>query len=96
VEPELSRREILTINSARTEPRDKQLSRALNECASAATYARELLDPDGLRLWEMASSISHDLRHYLSAVCHCGINDDGNLSIEREELMVEVQMAVRE
>jgi signal transduction histidine kinase len=45
----------------------------------------------------MASSISHDLRHYLSAMyANAEFMSDGNISQpEREELMVEVQTAVQ-
>jgi signal transduction histidine kinase len=59
---------------------------------------RELLDSERLAtIGRMASSISHDLRHYLSAMyANAEFMSGGNISqAEREELMLEVQTAVQ-
>ncbi len=59
---------------------------------------KDLLDSERLAtIGRMASSISHDLRHYLSAMyANAEFLSDGKISqSEREELMVEVKTAVQ-
>ena len=77
----------------------RELSRAFERMRiQLRRTQRELLDSERLAtIGRMASSISHDLRHYLSAMyANAEFMSDGNISqAEREELMVEVQMAVQ-
>jgi signal transduction histidine kinase len=77
----------------------RELSRAFERMRiQLRRTQRELLDSERLAtIGRMASSISHDLRHYLSAMyANAEFMSDGNISqSEREELMVEVQMAVQ-
>ncbi|MCU1250203.1 MAG: integral rane sensor signal transduction histidine kinase [Edaphobacter sp.] len=77
----------------------RELSRAFERMRiQLQRTQRELLDSERLAtIGRMASSISHDLRHYLSAMyANAEFMSDGNISQpEREELMVEVQTAVQ-
>jgi signal transduction histidine kinase len=77
----------------------RELSRAFERMRiQLRRTQRELLDSERLAtIGRMASSISHDLRHYLSAMyANAEFMSDGNISqAEREELMVEVQTAVQ-
>lgn len=77
----------------------RELSRAFERMrVQLRRTQRELLDSERLAtIGRMASSISHDLRHYLSAMyANAEFMSDGNISqSEREELMVEVQTAVQ-
>jgi signal transduction histidine kinase len=77
----------------------RELSRAFERMRiQLRRTQRELLDSERLAtIGRMASSISHDLRHYLSAMyANAEFMSDGNISqSEREELMVEVQTAVQ-
>ena len=77
----------------------RELSRAFERMRiQLQRTQKELLDSERLAtIGRMASSISHDLRHYLSAMyANAEFMSDGNISQpEREELMVEVQTAVQ-
>ena len=77
----------------------RELSRAFERMRiQLKRTQRELLDSERLAtIGRMASSISHDLRHYLSAMyANAEFMSDGNISqSEREELMLEVQTAVQ-
>ena len=77
----------------------RELSRAFERMRiQLQRTQKELLDSERLAtIGRMASSISHDLRHYLSAMyANAEFMSDGNISQpEREELMLEVQMAVQ-
>jgi signal transduction histidine kinase len=77
----------------------RELSRAFERMrVQLQSTQRELLDSERLAtIGRMASSISHDLRHYLSAMyANAEFMSDGNISQpEREELMLEVQTAVQ-
>jgi signal transduction histidine kinase len=77
----------------------RELSRAFERMrVQLRRTQRELLDSERLAtIGRMASSISHDLRHYLSAMyANAEFMSNGNISqAEREELMVEVQTAVQ-
>ncbi len=77
----------------------RELSRAFERMrVELRRTQKELLDSERLAtIGRMASSISHDLRHYLSAMyANAEFMSDGNISqTEREELMVEVQTAVQ-
>jgi signal transduction histidine kinase len=77
----------------------RELSRAFERMRiQLQRTQRELLDSERLAtIGRMASSISHDLRHYLSAMyANAEFMSDGNISQpEREELMLEVQTAVQ-
>ncbi len=77
----------------------RELSRAFERMrVQLRTSQRELLDSERLAtIGRMASSISHDLRHYLSAMyANAEFMSGANISqSEREELMLEVQTAVQ-
>jgi signal transduction histidine kinase len=77
----------------------RELSRAFERMRIQLRRSqKELLDSERLAtIGRMASSISHDLRHYLSAMyANAEFMSDGNISqAEREELMLEVQTAVQ-
>lgn len=77
----------------------RELSRAFERMRiQLQRTQKELLDSERLAtIGRMASSISHDLRHYLSAMyANAEFMSNGNISQpEREELMLEVQMAVQ-
>jgi signal transduction histidine kinase len=77
----------------------RELSRAFERMRiQLRRTQRELLDSERLAtIGRMASSISHDLRHYLSAMyANAEFMSDGNISqAEREELMLEVKTAVQ-
>jgi signal transduction histidine kinase len=77
----------------------RELSRAFERMrVELRRTQKELLDSERLAtIGRMASSISHDLRHYLSAMyANAEFMSDGNISqAEREELMIEVQTAVQ-
>jgi len=77
----------------------RELSRAFERMRiQLRRTQRELLDSERLAtIGRMASSISHDLRHYLSAMyANAEFMSGGNISQpEREELMLEVQTAVQ-
>ena len=77
----------------------RELSRAFERMRiQLRRTQKELLDSERLAtIGRMASSISHDLRHYLSAMyANAEFMSDGNISqSEREELMLEVQTAVQ-
>jgi signal transduction histidine kinase len=77
----------------------RELSRAFERMRiQLQRTQKELLDSERLAtIGRMASSISHDLRHYLSAMyANAEFMSNGNISqAEREELMLEVQMAVQ-
>jgi signal transduction histidine kinase len=77
----------------------RELSRAFERMRiQLQRTQKELLDSERLAtIGRMASSISHDLRHYLSAMyANAEFMSDGNISQpEREELMLEVQTAVQ-
>ena len=77
----------------------RELSRAFERMRIQLRRSqKELLDSERLAtIGRMASSISHDLRHYLSAMyANAEFMSDGNISQpEREELMLEVQTAVQ-
>src|SRR5258708_29724023 len=77
----------------------RELSRAFERMRiQLRRTQRELLDSERLAtIGRMASSISHDLRHYLSAMyANAEFMSNGNISqTEREELMLEVQTAVQ-
>jgi signal transduction histidine kinase len=77
----------------------RELSRAFERMRiQLKRTQKELLDSERLAtIGRMASSISHDLRHYLSAMyANAEFMSDGNISqSEREELMLEVQTAVQ-
>jgi len=77
----------------------RELSRAFERMRiQLRRTQKELLDSERLAtIGRMASSISHDLRHYLSAMyANAEFMSDGNISqAEREELMLEVQTAVQ-
>jgi signal transduction histidine kinase len=77
----------------------RELSRAFERMRiQLRRTQRELLDSERLAtIGRMASSISHDLRHYLSAMyANAEFMSGGNISqAEREELMLEVQTAVQ-
>src|ERR1700733_5737293 len=77
----------------------RELSRAFERMRiQLQRTQKELLDSERLAtIGRMASSISHDLRHYLSAMyANAEFMSDGNISqAEREELMLEVQTAVQ-
>jgi signal transduction histidine kinase len=77
----------------------RELSRAFERMRiQLQRTQRELLDSERLAtIGRMASSISHDLRHYLSAMyANAEFMSDGSISqAEREELMLEVQTAVQ-
>jgi signal transduction histidine kinase len=77
----------------------RELSRAFERMRiQLRRTQKELLDSERLAtIGRMASSISHDLRHYLSAMyANAEFMSDGNISQpEREELMQEVQTAVQ-
>jgi signal transduction histidine kinase len=77
----------------------RELSRAFERMRiQLRRTQKELLDSERLAtIGRMASSISHDLRHYLSAMyANAEFMSDGSISqSEREELMVEVQTAVQ-
>ncbi len=77
----------------------RELSRAFERMRiQLRRTQRELLDSERLAtIGRMASSISHDLRHYLSAMyANAEFMSDGNISQpEREELMLEVKTAVQ-
>ena len=60
---------------------------------------RQLIDSERLAtIGRMASSISHDLRHHLSAIIANAefLSDDRRRSSEREELYLEIQTAVHQ
>jgi signal transduction histidine kinase len=77
----------------------RELSRAFERMRIQLRRSqKELLDSERLAtIGRMASSISHDLRHYLSAMyANAEFMSDGSISqAEREELMLEVQTAVQ-
>jgi signal transduction histidine kinase len=77
----------------------RELSRAFERMrVQLRRSQKELLDSERLAtIGRMASSISHDLRHYLSAMyANAEFMSDGNISqFEREELMLEVKSAVQ-
>jgi signal transduction histidine kinase len=77
----------------------RELSRAFERMRiQLQRTQKELLDSERLAtIGRMASSISHDLRHYLSAMyANAEFMSNGNISqSEREELMLEVQAAVQ-
>ena len=77
----------------------RELSRAFERMrVQLRRTQKELLDSERLAtIGRMASSISHDLRHYLSAMyANAEFMSDGNISQpERQELMMEVQTAVQ-
>jgi signal transduction histidine kinase len=77
----------------------RELSRAFERMRiQLRRTQRELLDSERLAtIGRMASSISHDLRHYLSAMyANAEFMSGANISqLEREELMLEVQAAVQ-
>src|SRR5258708_4094957 len=77
----------------------RELSRAFERMRiQLRRTQRELLDSERLAtIGRMASSISHDLRHYLSAMyANAEFMSNGNITqSEREELMLEVQTAVQ-
>jgi signal transduction histidine kinase len=77
----------------------RELSRAFERMrVQLRRTQKELLDSERLAtIGRMASSISHDLRHYLSAMyANAEFMSNGNISQpEREELMLEVQTAVQ-
>ena len=77
----------------------RELSRAFERMrVQLRRSQKELLDSERLAtIGRMASSISHDLRHYLSAMyANAEFMSDGNISqAERQELMMEVQTAVQ-
>jgi signal transduction histidine kinase len=77
----------------------RELSRAFERMRiQLQRTQKELLDSERLAtIGRMASSISHDLRHYLSAMyANAEFMSNGNISqTEREELMLEVQTAVQ-
>jgi signal transduction histidine kinase len=77
----------------------RELSRAFERMRiQLRRTQKELLDSERLAtIGRMASSISHDLRHYLSAMyANAEFMSDGSISqLEREELMLEVQTAVQ-
>jgi signal transduction histidine kinase len=77
----------------------RELSRAFDRMRiQLQRTQRELLDSERLAtIGRMASSISHDLRHYLSAMyANAEFMSNGKISqTEREELMLEVQVAVQ-
>ncbi|WP_433963487.1 HAMP domain-containing sensor histidine kinase [Tunturiibacter psychrotolerans] len=77
----------------------RELSRAFERMRiQLRRTQRELLDSERLAtIGRMASSISHDLRHYLSAMyANAEFMSGVNISqSEREELMLEVQTAVQ-
>lgn len=77
----------------------RELSRAFERMRIQLQHTqKELLDSERLAtIGRMASSISHDLRHYLSAMyANAEFMSDGSISqSEREELMLEVQTAVQ-
>jgi signal transduction histidine kinase len=77
----------------------RELSRAFERMrVQLRRTQKELLDSERLAtIGRMASSISHDLRHYLSAMyANAEFMSDGNISqSERQELMMEVQTAVQ-
>ena len=77
----------------------RELSRAFERMRiQLRRTQKELLDSERLAtIGRMASSISHDLRHYLSAMyANAEFMSDGSISqSEREELMMEVQTAVQ-
>jgi signal transduction histidine kinase len=77
----------------------RELSRAFERMrVHLRRTQKELLDSERLAtIGRMASSISHDLRHYLSAMyANAEFMSDGNISQpERQELMMEVQTAVQ-
>jgi signal transduction histidine kinase len=77
----------------------RELSRAFERMRiQLRRTQRELLDSERLAtIGRMASSISHDLRHYLSAMyANAEFMSGANISQpEREELMLEVQTAVQ-
>jgi signal transduction histidine kinase len=77
----------------------RELSRAFERMRiKLQRTQKDLLDSERLAtIGRMASSISHDLRHYLSAMyANAEFMSDGNLlQPEREELMLEVQTAVQ-
>ena len=77
----------------------RELSRAFERMRIQLQRSqKELLDSERLAtIGRMASSISHDLRHYLSAMyANAEFMSNGNISQpEREELMLEVQTAVQ-
>jgi signal transduction histidine kinase len=77
----------------------RELSRAFERMrVELRRTQKELLDSERLAtIGRMASSISHDLRHYLSAMyANAEFMSDGNISqAEREELLMEVQTAVQ-
>ena len=77
----------------------RELSRAFERMRiQLRRTQKELLDSERLAtIGRMASSISHDLRHYLSAMyANAEFMSAGNISqAEREELMLEVQTAVQ-
>jgi signal transduction histidine kinase len=77
----------------------RELSRAFERMrVQLQRTQKELLDSERLAtIGRMASSISHDLRHYLSAMyANAEFMSNGSISqAEREELMKEVQTAVQ-
>jgi signal transduction histidine kinase len=77
----------------------RELSRAFERMRIQLRRSqKELLDSERLAtIGRMASSISHDLRHYLSAMyANAEFMSDANISqFEREELMLEVKSAVQ-
>jgi signal transduction histidine kinase len=77
----------------------RELSRAFERMrVQLQRSQRELLDSERLAtIGRMASSISHDLRHYLSAMyANAEFMSEEKISqTEREELMLEVQTAVQ-
>ncbi len=77
----------------------RELSRAFERMrVQLRRTQKELLDSERLAtIGRMASSISHDLRHYLSAMyANAEFMSDGKISQgERQELMLEVQTAVQ-
>jgi signal transduction histidine kinase len=77
----------------------RELSRAFERMrVQLQRTQKDLLDSERLAtIGRMASSISHDLRHYLSAMyANAEFMSNGNiLQSEREELMLEVQTAVQ-
>jgi signal transduction histidine kinase len=77
----------------------RELSRAFERMrVQLKRSQKELLDSERLAtIGSMASSISHDLRHYLSAMYANAefMSNEGISQSEREELMEEVQTAVQ-
>ncbi len=77
----------------------RELSRAFERMRVQLRQSqKELLDSERLAtIGRMASSISHDLRHYLSAMyANAEFMSGANISqVEREELMLEVKAAVQ-